>query len=60
MINKFKSDKIYIKGITYNIYNYINSCLQCALIQNNRHKREPKIPIITDHPKKDISQILHI
>ena len=52
MINKFKSDKIYIKGITYNIYNYINSCLQCTLIQNNRHKREPTIPIKTDHSKK--------
>ena len=34
------------------MYNVINSCPQCNMTQNNKHKRDPIKPKIINFPKK--------
>ena len=34
------------------IYNLINTCPQCNMTQNNKHKRDPIEPIILNYPRK--------
>jgi len=52
MIDKFNSEKIYVKGITQYIYNTINDCTTCYQANNNNQKREKSSNIILDYPKK--------
>ena len=52
MIDKINNHKIYIKGLTDFIYNFINNCAQCNQKNNNKHKRAKTKAIILNHPKK--------